>query len=78
MTLPLHIADAEIDASAPQIATAVLEHPLAQRLGLDAWALMAIAAGDPIIRPAHARQVLRLALAAIDAAEIAIGLEVSV
>jgi hypothetical protein len=75
MPLPLRIGDAEIDASASQIATAVLEHRLARRLGLDVWAVRAIAAGDPSIRPADARRILRLAMAAIDSAEIALGLE---
>lgn len=71
------LADREIDATAPEIAAAVLEHPLAAKFGWDTiWALMATAGGDPSIRPADARQVLRLALAAIDAAEIQISLEV--
>ena len=73
----VQLSDPEIEASASEIATAVLEHPLARRLGWDrSWVMMAIAAGDPSIRPADARQVLRLALAAIDAAEIAVGLEI--
>jgi hypothetical protein len=76
MTLRRQISDPEIDASTSEIATAVLEHPLARGLGLDVWVLTAIAVGDPSIRPVHARQVLRLALTAIDAAEIAVGLEI--
>jgi hypothetical protein len=40
------------------------------------WVLTALAADDPSIRPADARPVLRLAMAAIDAAEITLGLEV--
>jgi hypothetical protein len=71
----VQLSDPEIEASASEIATAVLEHPLAWRLGLDAWVLTAIADGNPSVRPAHARQVLRLALAAIDQAEIAAGLK---
>jgi hypothetical protein len=70
------LSDAEIDASASEIAVAVLEHPLARRLDWHMiWVVMAVAAGDPGVRPADARQVLRLALVTIDAAEIAVGLE---
>jgi hypothetical protein len=70
------ISDPEIEASASEIAAAALEHPLARRLDWGTiWVLTAIAAGDPSIRPADARPVLRLAMAAIDAAEIAYGLE---
>ncbi|HEY1246634.1 MAG TPA: hypothetical protein VGF29_17555 [Hyphomicrobiaceae bacterium] len=77
MARPLCISDPEIDASVSHIASAVLEHPLARRLDWQAvWVLMAIASGDPSVRPDDARAVLRLALAAIDAAEIALGMEI--
>jgi hypothetical protein len=77
MRLPQRISDPEIEACASEIATDVLEHPLARRLNCHTiWVLTALAAGDPGIRPADGRPVLRLAMAAIDAAEIAVGLEV--
>ena len=71
-----HISDGEIEANVSEIAAALLEHPLARRLDWHLiWIVMAIAAGDPTTRPADALPVLRVALAVIDAAEIAVGLE---
>jgi hypothetical protein len=77
MTLALHLGDADLGANASEIATAVLEHPLARRLDWQAaWVLMAVASGDPSVRLEDARPVLRMALAAIDAATIPLGLEI--
>ena len=68
-----HIRDPEIEACAFEIATSVLQHPLARRLDWQTiWPVMALRAGDPSIRPT---QALRPALVAIDEAAIAIGLE---
>ena len=69
-----HISDHEIEASASEIAAAVLEHSLVRRLDWQTvWPVIAARAGDPRIDPV---QALRPALVAIDAAEIALGLEV--
>jgi hypothetical protein len=72
MTLPQRISDSEIEANASEIAAAVLEHPLAHLLDWDMIAAaMAVAAGA---RPTGS---LRPPLVAIDAAEIALGLELT-
>ena len=65
MTFPQRMTDDEIDARASEIAEAVLGHPLWRV----PWALRAIRDGDPASPlPMHAR-VIRMALAAIDAAD---------
>jgi hypothetical protein len=71
MRFPQRMTDAEIDARASEIAEAALEDAL-WRIP---WALRAIRDGDPTITPADARRAIRIAVAAIDAATIALGLE---
>jgi hypothetical protein len=72
----LSIADPEVEANAAALAAGILDHPLAHRLDLHTiWVLSAIRAEDPAVRPSDAVPVLRIAIAAIDVAEIQLGLE---
>ena len=69
-TTPL--GDAELAASAGQVAGAIQVHPLALQFGSTAiTALSAIATGE-FTATAAERRLLRQALAAIDAAEVEI------
>jgi hypothetical protein len=69
---PQHISDSEVDANRRLIAAAILIHPFAILLDLTTVRrLVAVLDEDLPADPAPERRLLRAALAAIDALEIA-------